>query len=242
MKIQTKAKIFIADERGCYEDECSRSYSTFNSGTFFNEHKQAFNDLYAFKDETIAASCSKLHTVEENAHLLLLPVVGTLLCKINSNTWSIVNVGQLQIFKLRPGDTIEILNCYKNELVNFIFAGIKAEDNKSNDFKKLFAFNLNEHKNELIGLAKSGGHNNYPFASIGKFSGRGEGIYHLQQKRNNLFVFVVEGVFEVDGKLLHAKDGLAIWDSPEQLELEALSNDAIIFFIEMIPIINHSAR
>lgn len=43
---------------------------------------------------------------------------------------------------------------------------------------------------------------------------------------------MIEGVFEVQGTLLHARDGLAIWEA-EEVEMEALSNDAIIFLIEL---------
>jgi hypothetical protein len=34
--------------------------------------------------------------------------------------------------------------------------------------------------------------------------------------------------------LLHARDGLALWEV-EAVEFEALSNNAIIFFIECLP-------
>jgi len=42
----------------------------------------------------------------------------------------------------------------------------------------------------------------------------------------------LEGAFEVEGRLLHARDGLALWET-EKVELEALSNDAIILVMEI---------
>ena len=45
-------------------------------------------------------------------------------------------------------------------------------------------------------------------------------------------MFVIEGAFEVQGTLLHARDGLALWGT-DKLEKEALSNDAIILLIEL---------
>ena len=41
-----------------------------------------------------------------------------------------------------------------------------------------------------------------------------------------------EGVFEVEGRLLPAKDGLALWIESNEIEGEALSNDPIIFIVE----------
>lgn len=43
---------------------------------------------------------------------------------------------------------------------------------------------------------------------------------------------MLEGAFEVQGTLLHARDGLALWETDE-VEMEALSNDAIILLVEL---------
>lgn len=56
-------------------------------------------------------------------------------------------------------------------------------------------------------------------------------IHHLENKNSGLFIFVIEGAFEVQGRLLHARDGLALWDI-EAAEMEVLSNDAVIMVIE----------
>lgn len=55
----------------------------------------------------------------------------------------------------------------------------------------------------------------------------------MKSKRNSLFVFVIQGVFEVQGRLLHARDGLGLWDEENEVELEALSNDAIVLLTEL---------
>ena len=68
--------------------------------------------------------------------------------------------------------------------------------------------------------------------SVGKFSGRAETVYHSKQSSANVFVFVLEGAFEVEGRLLHARDGLALWQTTA-VEMEALSNDALVMLVEM---------
>ena len=45
-------------------------------------------------------------------------------------------------------------------------------------------------------------------------------------------MFAIEGAFEIQGALLHARDGLALWRTDE-IEAEDLSNDAIILLIEL---------
>lgn len=55
----------------------------------------------------------------------------------------------------------------------------------------------------------------------------------MKSEQNSLFVFIIQGVFEVQGRLLHARDGLGLWNEANEIELEALSNDAIILLIEL---------
>ena len=38
--------------------------------------------------------------------------------------------------------------------------------------------------------------------------------------------------FEVQGRLLYPRDGLSLWNEANKMELEALSNDAILLLIE----------
>ena len=71
-----------------------------------------------------------------------------------------------------------------------------------------------------------------PFAlRLGRFMGREEAVYKVQPG-NQLFAFVVAGAFELEGRLLHEKDGLALWDA-EEVELEALSNHALVLVVEL---------
>ena len=54
----------------------------------------------------------------------------------------------------------------------------------------------------------------------------------IKNKKNGIYAFVIEGVFEVQDRLLHTKDGLAMWDA-EEIDFEALSNGAILLLLEI---------
>jgi hypothetical protein len=47
------------------------------------------------------------------------------------------------------------------------------------------------------------------------------------------FAFVVAGAFEVEGRLLHQNDGLALWNT-SVIELEALSENVVILVVEVV--------
>ncbi len=69
---------------------------------------------------------------------------------------------------------------------------------------------------------------------IAKLDGRSEIIHTAAQSGSGFFVFVIEGAFEVQHRLLEARDGLSLLGIIE-LEAEALSDDAILLMIELAP-------
>ena len=222
-----KAKIFLADERGLNELDWFRSYNTFNFGKYYNEHKKPFGDLYVLNDDTLAAGKIVRMTIEETADILLIPIVGTVEFKINNRNPEFVEAGQSLLYNADKNSTIEFANPYENDLINFLQIWIKTKTGTKSNIAEIFSFDINERKNCLINLLSK--NSNY---KIGKYKGREEGIYKFRNLDNGLFVYIVEGAFEVQGRLLHQGDGLALWNVVD-VDFEALSNDAIILFLEV---------
>jgi hypothetical protein len=62
---------------------------------------------------------------------------------------------------------------------------------------------------------------------LGKFQGRQDTVLTYPNGFPRMFLFVVQGAFEVQSRLLESRDGMMIWQT-DQLDMEALSHDAII--------------
>jgi len=69
---------------------------------------------------------------------------------------------------------------------------------------------------------------------MGQFDCRAEATLLVSKPGNALFAYAIEDEFEVQYRLMHARDGLVLWDLDET-GLEALSNNAIIMLIEIAP-------
>ena len=67
---------------------------------------------------------------------------------------------------------------------------------------------------------------------IGIFDGREEGRYILREQSHGIFGMVINGAFEFQNRLLENRDAVLITDI-EELEFEALSENAIILFFEV---------
>ena len=223
---QTKGKIFLADERGCSECEAFRSHHTFNFGAYAHEHKTPFGSLCVLNDDTLAGGEQLTIQVPANSTVVLLPIVGAIGLTDPDGYIELIEAGHCRFVSALKDSTFFIRNPYEQELVNFLQLWIQQPIACAEPIPPGVLFDIDAQKNQLIPLHEA------PYLYIGKFSGREELEYHLHDACNGVFVFVIEGAFEVQYRLLHARDGLALWDTDE-IELEALSNDAIILLAEI---------
>ena len=226
---QNKAKIFLADERGHNEMDWFRSYNTFNFGQYQQEHKAPFGPLYVLNDDTLDGGKHISMTIEADSLLLLIPVVGAITYNDNQDNSTLIEAGECQLYAVPANTTFQIGNPYENELVNYLQIWFYNKPDEDDNGPQVISFDIVNDRNQLVPIP----FNNSPYKFyIGKYAGREESIYKMSDARNGLFVFVLEGAFEVQYRLLHPRDGLALWEA-EEIEFEALSNDAIILVMEV---------
>lgn len=231
MQDQSQGKMYLAAERGHTETGWFRSYNTFNFGNYRHEHKAPFGPLYVFNDDTLAGGKKISLLVEEDSTIILLPTVGAIIFVDSHGNESIVEAGQAQVYAARKNTSLLIGNPYDEELINFLQIWIRHPVQTLAE-PAVSSFDLVHHKNKLVEIKPAGScHKTF----IGKFTGREEAL-HKVGSGNGLFAFVLEGAFEVQYRLLETRDGLALWNV-EDVELEALSNDAIILLVEVC--LNH---
>lgn len=82
------------------------------------------------------------------------------------------------------------------------------------------------------GNSETSSFQSYYTFNFGRYNGRAEAIYRVGNPANGVFAFVIQGVFEIANRLLHSKDALALRGF-EEIEFEALSNDAIVVLMEV---------
>ncbi|GAB2546182.1 pirin family protein [Spirosoma aerophilum] len=238
MNTQTKAQIFLADQRGCSESNDFRSFHTFNFGTYKAEGRQPFTSLCLLNDDMLRAGASLIMLVADRTDVLLIPVVGGLAFQTalhESLDEKFLEPGQVGVLSLEAGMHFTVSNPYERESINFLQLWLT---NSSLSFAPAFQqarFNFAT-KNKLLPIAGlTGGH-----LYIGQYEGRREGEYLItstqKATKGRLFVFVLQGSFEVANRLLHEKDGLSLETEQDcVLEFEALSNDAILLLAELLP-------
>lgn len=218
-------KIFLADQRGLHETAMLRRWSTLNFGAFNDPTKTAENRLYFFNDDSLAAKQKTCFEVAYNSYLVILPITGTVNYLDDTENETDVEVEEAIVVYLEKGANVTLSNNFEDHIINYLCIGLRADDPMPNN-PQYFDFKLGD--NKLIKLER----NFLPFSiHIGRFDGRKSCDYPLSPT-STTFSFVITGAFEIEGRLLHEKDALTLTRA-EKIELEALSNDAVLLLVEL---------
>ncbi len=228
---QSKGKMYVAAERGFTETDWFRSYNTFQFGAYQHLDKQPFHSLYVLNNDTLAGGKSFSLLVEKDSDIIVIPTVGAVQFSDSQNNKSTIEVGQVLRFTVVHGTTIVFENPYADDPINFLQLWLKKEIDSATQPLLTSSFNLEENRNKLEELFLKVSTDASRFF-MGKFGGRQEIEYTIGCPGRGLFLYILEGAFEVAYRLLETGDALALWDI-ESAEIEALSNDAIILLIEM---------
>lgn len=240
---QVPGKIYLADQRGVLENSQFRRQSTFNFGTFQSEHKAPFGRLYGLNEETLAGGHAVEFAVAEDSYLVLLPITGAVEFSTGGGAHGTVEAEEVLTLSA-PADTVlRLRNPFADELITFLHLWVRATaplTPLAPAVGQKTVFDGELLANQLCELVSVRTQNeppaqpNLPFIlSLGRFMGRHEAVYKVAPG-NSLFAFVIAGAFELEGRLLHEKDGVALWDVAE-IELEALSNYALVLVMELLP-------
>lgn len=218
-----EAQIYLANQRGLTELDWLRSWQVFNFGPYQVEDRQPFGDLRVFNDDTLQAGARLRIQAEENTRVLILPLVGGIEYTDERGGHAFVAAGQTLEVTTPNSLSYEIINPYEEELINFLQIWIDQKTDAYQVTSHSFELSLS---NQLVAISRD-----QPYY-IGQYDGRAEGQYTLTDPAKGVFIFCIEGAFEMQNRLLESRDGLALKHA-DSIEFEALSSGAIVLIMEV---------
>lgn len=226
MIITKNAQLLKADQRGAEISETREAFYTFSFGNYAAAHRQPFGSLRFLNDESLAPQQSVTYRHDERTHVLLLPVVGEAGC--TAAPGGLVGTEQIACFSAAGGMSYTVSNPYRQHWINFLHLGFSVPQPEPEFRVNDFALDKG---NSLISLGKL--HASLPlFGRIGFYESHATETYRPHAASNGVFVYVVNGAFEVEGRLMEHRDGLALPVSG-LLEFEALSENSILLLLEI---------
>ena len=226
MLTDVQGQLYLADQRGIAETDGFRSFHTFNFGPYQAEGRAPFGRLCVVNDDTLAAGRQLTMQVDEAMFVLILPLVGGVEVSSPVADTSYAVAGEALVLSLPAHSSYSITNPYDTELINYLHIWLTARPaERFSPGISVIAFDLAVSKQLFL----VGGTDMRVF--VGQYGGRQEDSLRASDPEKGLFAFVVEGAFEVQNRLLHARDSMALRGTGE-IEFEALSNNALILFID----------
>ncbi|WDF48244.1 hypothetical protein PQ459_07140 [Chryseobacterium sp. KACC 21268] len=219
MLVQTPSKILKSDYR--FWDLAP---SAAIADVYKNERKVGGTDhtLYEVLEFVIYRDSQNLVTLKADQKAIFLPLYGKI--RIN-NFQKVIETGEAVIFEASEDQDVFIKNILTDEDADVLV--IKFNKKITENSYRINQLNL-EIRNKLNFIDTG-----FSFPGfIGIFDGREVGRYILKERNNGIFGMVINGAFEFQNRLLENRDAVLIWDI-EELEFEALSENAIILFFEI---------
>lgn len=219
---QTPSQIIKQECRTVFETQFYNRFSVFQQIKNSDKNQMSFGNLLAFDEEIIGPNQHIKYTLDTDQTIIILPIVGKI--DIKSSCFSgFVTTNQLQTFFEKKNNSFTISNPNPSSNVQLLQLRFK------NNYAENSPVSLETvSKNHLETLLQ----NDQFSISIGIFDPRKEAKYNLQNPKNGVFVFVLNGALEFQNRLLENRDSLKIWDI-ETLEMEALANQTIVLIIEV---------
>lgn len=220
------AKIFLSEQRSLIGNSRYTAHCT------FNEEKEPFGNLYLFNDEVLNPGAEVEIVTAFPCYVILIPVTGELLYKDQDGCVSELDAGQVLVTRKAAGESFKVTNVYEEEAIHFLHLQAKDVGLPGTPFTSINSFGLDKFRNNLFDITQSVA-DNMPFRiCIGQFGGREKAVFKAADLRSCVFSFVISGAFEIEDRLLHPRDGLAMWEVC-QIEMKALSNDATVVVVEL---------
>ncbi len=223
---QHQAQIYKSDFREVVVSEKRKRLSTIDFSGHSETSRKPLQVILLLSEEILAPKSDSKVIIASDTDVILLPLFGGVEYKDSLGNKDFIRVEQVSHIEAKKGMSFELYNPYgQNVSYLQIWLNAKAQHPKNNC--KSFDFDLSQ-KNQLIPLFET----SHALGFIGIYDGRKEDLYTLKEASNGVFVFVIHGAFEVENRLLEARDGLRI-EQIETIEWEALSADALLMVLEI---------
>ncbi|WP_250255720.1 hypothetical protein [Chryseobacterium sp. Marseille-Q3244] len=160
--------------------------------------------------------------IQTEKTLLILPLYGEV---IISDFYESISAGESLTIHCLAGKDVVIKNLIYHDKADFLIFEFEKQEELQYHSKNELNFGL---KNNIFRISETLSQPNF----IGLYNGRAEGFYALQHSENSIFGMVISGAFEFQNRLMENRDAIVLWGIHE-LEFEALSEDALILFIEI---------
>lgn len=216
----TKARIFLSERRGHSENRYHRAYHSVYT-------KDPVGKILRVEEHTLAPGSSLVFTPLPDESILVLPIVGGLESFSDQLRLQWVEAGEWWALAAGVKQELEFRNPHP-ELINFLLIGRSGPKTDYINEPRMGKLLLEDNRKAIGTIPVHTG--SFSTIHLGKMGARMDVQFEPAADEMGMYFQVIQGAFELEGRLLQPGDGLAM-DGWRIYDIEALSEDAILLGI-----------
>lgn len=210
-----------AQSRGFADHGWLQSFHSFSFANYYNPQKMHFGVLRVLNDDEVAPGMGFGTHPHDNMEIISIPLSGELKHKDSMGNEAVITTGEIQVMSAGTGIQHSEFNASTSDPVKLL--QIWLFPNKKNVTPRYDQIQLpdlakqNELHQVLSPHAEDAGvwiHQNAWF-HMGTFDAGTTQSYSLNDSRNGLYLFIIEGSIQIEGETLGARDSIGLSDFNE---------------------------
>lgn len=229
----TKFILHKAETRGHAHHGWLNTYHSFSFASYFDPERIHFGALRVLNDDTVAAGMGFGTHPHNNMEIITIPLAGDLEHKDSMGHTQVIKHGDIQVMSAGTGITHSEYNKNKDKEVQLLQIWIiPREKNVTPRYDQLTLNSADRHNTfqEIVSphaTNKSVWIHQDAWFHLGKLD-KGFSITHpLKNKKNGIYIFVIEGEATINQHALHKRDGLGV-EGVERLDVTATDNTELL--------------
>jgi len=227
--------IYRAEERGFANHGWLKTHHIFSFANYYDEERMGFGMLRVLNDDFVEPGMGFGTHPHDNMEIISIPLEGIMAHKDSQGNEVTIKPGDIQIMSAGSGLTHSEYNYSREQKLNFLQLWVFPDryDTRPGYLQKSFPYP----QNDLVLIVSPGGsENSLPikqnaFFYLGKFKKGASRTYQRISDSNGIFIFVIEGKFDVENESLHRRDAIGIEDM-DQIGIR-IEEDAFLLLAEV---------
>ena len=221
-----------ANSRGSADYGWLKTFHSFSFSNWNDPERMHFGALRVLNDDVVSGGHGFLEHPHENMEIISIPLKGSLKHSDNTGRDAVISKGEVQIMSAGSG----IMHSEKNnsalDPVNFLQIWLYPNERNLVPTYAQASFDSADEHNELHCIVSPSGtegvkiHQN-AWLHIGEWDQGHAQTYRPKSKGQGVYVFVLEGSFDLDGHSLSKRDAIGVTNT-DGLSLKATTNARIL--------------
>jgi len=209
------------------------SHHSFSFGNYYNPERMSFGALRVLNDDTVASGKGFGSHPHDNMEIISIPLEGDLEHKDSMGNTTVIKQGDVQVMSAGTGIFHSEYNKNSDKEVKFLQIWITPDKkNVSPRYDQITIHdkNLKNNLHQILSPNPNDAgvwlHQNAWF-HLGNLENENTQTYTLKDKKNGVYVFLLEGNIVIEDQVMERRDGLGIWDV-EQINIKSNGSSKIL--------------